>query len=53
MYLQPWQIFAGGCVCGAFITLLGIIVFIVSSITHAGVRVEKLDKQEEDKDDEL
>ena len=22
MYLAPWQIFAGGCVCGALITLI-------------------------------
>ena len=49
MYLQPWQIFAGGCVCGALITFIILAVIVIRFATHAGVRVERA--QEDDKNE--
>ena len=48
MYLAPWQIFAGGCVCGALITFIVLVAILIRIVTHAGVRVEKV--KQEDKD---
>ena len=46
MYLAPWQIFAIGCVCGVFITLLIMIFLIIHFVRRAGVNIEK---EEEDR----
>lgn len=43
MYLAPWQIFAGGCVCGALITLIVLIAIVVGIVRHSGVKVEHVD----------
>ena len=50
MYLQPWQIFAGGCVCGVVITLVVIILILIRLAFRGGVKVEKVEKDKEDKD---
>ena len=46
MYLTPWQIFALGCVCGVFITLLILVGLIIRWVKQAGVNIEK---EEEDR----
>ena len=47
MYLAPWQIFLGGCVCGAFITLVILAVILIRIVARSGVRVEHV-KEEQD-----
>ena len=47
MYLAPWQIFAMGCVCGALITFIILVTIFIRIVTHAGVRVEKVKKEED------
>lgn len=46
MYLQPWQIFAGGCVCGVFISALIMLIVIIRFALRAGVRVEREEKKD-------
>ena len=51
MYLQPWQIFAGGCVCGVFISaliMLTVIIRFALKAGRAGVRVEREEKKNND-----
>ena len=48
MYLAPWQIFAGGCVCGIFISLTVLLIVVLRIAFKSGVKIEK----EEDKKDE-
>lgn len=43
MYLAPWQIFAGGCVCGALITLIVLIAIVVGIVKRSGVKVKHVD----------
>jgi hypothetical protein len=51
MYLQPWQIFAGGCVCGVFISVLILLIVVIRFALRAGVRIEAEDCEEKDKGD--
>ena len=44
MYLAPWQIFAIGCVCGAFITVLVLGAVIIKAIKKLGVELEQEEK---------
>lgn len=50
MYLQPWQIFAGGCVVGVVITLfvLGIVIVRLALRGGVGVAVRRDDKEDKD-----
>ena len=47
MYIQPWQIFAGGCVCGSFVTVLVTVFIVLRMAVRSGVRVEKVEGDEE------
>lgn len=49
MYLQPWQIFLGGCLCGIFIAFIVITLIIIRIAVKSGVRIEK---EEEKKNNE-
>ena len=49
MYLQPWQIFAGGCVVGILITLIVLILIVVKFVRHSGVAVIR--EKEENKNE--
>ena len=40
MYLAPWQIFLGGCICGSLITFIILVLIVIRLATHAGVRIE-------------
>lgn len=46
MYLQPWQIFAGGCVCGALITFIVLIAILINLIKSQGVEIKKEEKSD-------
>ena len=41
MYLAPWQIFAGGCVCGIFISLAVLLIVVLRIAFKSGVKVER------------
>lgn len=47
MYLAPWQIFAIGCVCGVFISLLIMVFLIIQFVRKSGVNIEE---EENDRD---
>ena len=47
MYLAPWQIFASGCLAGAFFTLIVLILVLARVIINSGVRLEREDEKEE------
>lgn len=46
MYLAPWQIFASGCIAGAFFTLIILIAILARVVIYSGVRIEKDEKEE-------
>ena len=48
MYLQPWQIFLSGCVCGIVITIIVIIAILIRVITTHGVKVEHVKEEKEE-----
>ncbi len=48
MYLAPWQIFAFGCVCGVVITLIVLAIAIANMVMRSGVKVERIEKEEEE-----
>ena len=48
MYLAPWQIFAFGCVCGVVITLIVLAIAIANMVMRSGVRVEKVEEEEDE-----
>ena len=41
MIMQPWQLFGMGCICGAFITLLIIILAILRMASVKGVEIKR------------
>ena len=45
MYLQPWQIFLGGCLCGICIAIILLVLIIIGIATHSGVRIEREEKK--------
>lgn len=47
MYLQPWQIFVSGCLCGIFISALVLTVAVVRIALKSGVRINK-EKEKKD-----
>lgn len=46
MYLAPWQIFASGCIAGAFFTLIILIAILARVVIYSGVRIGKDEKEE-------
>ena len=48
MYLQPWQIFFGGIICGIIISVIVLITIILRIAYRSGVRIEREDKEEKD-----
>ena len=48
MYLQPWQIFASGCICGIIISVIVLITIVLRIAYRSGVRIEKEDREEKD-----
>ena len=50
MYLQPWQIFAGGCVVGVIIAIIIVVVVIFRIALKQGVDVSVNRDKKEDKD---
>ena len=50
MYLVPWQIFVLGCMCGIFIAFFICVLFIFRIALRGGVRMEKIEKREENED---
>lgn len=53
MYLAPWQIFASGCLAGAFFTLVVLIAIFARLIIYSGLRIEKEDEEEKRRNGEL
>lgn len=49
MYLAPWQVFASGCLAGAFFTLIILIAIFARLIIYSGLRIEK-EEEKEDKE---
>lgn len=50
MYLEPWQVFLGGCVIGtliSFVVLTAIIVNVLGKIGFNGIRIEENSKKSE------
>lgn len=44
MYLQPWQIFFGGILCGIFISAVILTVIVLRIAFRSGVTIEKEEK---------
>lgn len=54
MYLQPWQIFAGGCLCGICIAVIVVVVILIRIATYHGVEIRREDdEKEKDKNGKL
>lgn len=47
MYLAPWQIFASGCLAGAFFTLIVLIAILARVVIRSGVIIR--DDEEDEK----
>ena len=48
MYLAPWQIFAGGCVCGVFISVIVLVIVVLRIAFRSGVRIEREEKEHDE-----
>jgi hypothetical protein len=47
MYLQPWQIFLSGCLCGIFVTFIVLVVVLIRIATYHGVEVRHENNEKE------
>ena len=52
MYLQPWQIFLGGCLCGMCITVIVLVAVFIRLATFHGVVVKHGEDEKEKEDNE-
>lgn len=51
MYLEPWQIFAFGCIVGIIIAIIVFVLIVARIVTHSGVAVIREKTREESKSD--
>lgn len=49
MYLEPWQVFLGGCVIGTLISFIVLTAFLIKMIGQIGIKGIRISEQE-DKD---